>query len=367
MFIECSLTTLKATAKMSNSVTLRDVAQLAGVSIGTASQALNNRPNVAPETRSRVVDAAMSLGYPLKESDSESQSPLEVIGLLVKHDFDLPPEVNPFYAYIQAGVERACQSLNLSLMYANIEVDPSNHPVGWPAMIREQRIDGLILAGTFIEETIDSFKRHIEAPIVLVDSYAPNLPFDSIVIDNIPGAYVAVKYLIESGHRHIGLIGANDHSPPSVLERRAGYVNALRDRHIQDVYIEPSRLDRESGYAATQKLLQKAPQVTAIFACNDFSAIGVMHAAREMGLRVPEDLSVVGFDNIDVAKEVTPPLTTVHVHKTWMGILGVRQLLERAQNPEQPKVTVVVSTQLIARNSVNREAKCESALGPSIC
>ena len=126
MFIECSLTSLKATAKMSNSVTLRDVAQLAGVSIGTASQALNNRPNVAPETRSRVVDAAMSLGYPVKESASESQRPLEVIGLLVKHDFGLPPEVNPFYAYIQAGVERACQSLNLSLMYANIEVDPSN-------------------------------------------------------------------------------------------------------------------------------------------------------------------------------------------------------------------------------------------------
>ena len=165
MFIECSLTTLKATAKMSNSVTLRDVAQLAGVSMGTASQALNNRSNVAPETRSRVVDAAMSLGYPLKESASELQEiPLEVIGLLVKHDFDLPPEVNPFYAYIQAGVERACQSLNLSLMYANIEVDPSNHPVGWPAMIREQRIDGLILAGTFIERRLIRLNATLRLP-----------------------------------------------------------------------------------------------------------------------------------------------------------------------------------------------------------
>jgi LacI family transcriptional regulator len=342
---------------MANSITLQDVAQLAGVSMGTASQALNNRPNVAPETRSRVVDAAMSLGYPVKEPDSELQDvPLDVVGLLVKHDVGLPPEVNPFYAYIQAGAERACQSLNLSLMYANIEVDPSNHPVEWPAMIREQRIDGLILAGTFIEDTIDLFKRHIDAPVVLVDSYAPNLPFDSVVIDNGPAACAAVNYLIELGHRHIGLVGVNEQSPPGALERREGYLKALQAHTIQEVYIESSRLDRGSGYEATQRLLRKSPQITAIFACNDLSAIGAIHAARDMGLQVPEDLSVVGFDNIDVAKEITPPLTTIHVHKTWMGMLGVRQLLLRAQSPDQPKITIVVSTQLIARDSARIHA-----------
>lgn len=358
MFIETSTFYLKKNGDMANSITLQDVAKLAGVSIGTASQALNNRPNVAQDTRTRVLDAARTLGYPFKENDNGvSDNPLSVIGLLTKHDYGFPFEVNAFYSYIQAGVESECRRHNLSLMFSNIEVDPANHPIMWPSMITEQRIDGLILAGTFIENTIGLLGQRVDIPIVLVDSYAPNLPFDSIVIDNVEGATTAVDYLIQQGHTHIGLIGWAKQSPPSIGERQIGYHRTLEAHNISTRHIEESGLNREEGYRAAKKLLQRAPEVTAIFACNDLTAIGAIHASREMGLTVPGDLSIIGFDNIDMAKEVTPSLTTIHVYKTWLGIFSVRQLIARAMNPEQPKTITHLMTDLVIRESVDRPQK----------
>jgi len=340
---------------MASSVTLRDVAKSAGVSLGTASQALNNRPHVAPGTRARVLDAALALGYPVKETLPES-SDVKVIGLLTKHNIGYPIEINPFYSYIQAGVEGECRHRKISLMYAAVEVDSSNHPVVWPAMISEQHVDGLILAGTFIEQTADLFQRQIDVPIVLVDSYAPNLPFDGIVIENTPAAKRAVEYLIKQGHNKIGLIGWSKESPPSVCERKVGYSQTLQEHGIEQEYIEPSGLNREDGFNGLKRLLSRHPEVTAVFACNDSSALGVLGGARELGLDVPGDLSVVGFDNIAMANQIIPPLTTVHVHKTWMGVLAVRRLLERAQDPAQPTVTMILSTELVVRESVGPPA-----------
>ena len=339
---------------MANSVTLRDVAEMAGVSMGTASQALNNRPNVAPETRARVVDAAKTLGYISKSPITEPrENHLKIIGLITKHDLGEPLTVNPFYSYIQAGIESECRERDISLMYATVEVDQSNHPVIWPTMIKEQHVEGLILAGTFIEETVDLFQRRIDVPIVLVDSYAPNLPFDSVVIDNTPAATMAVEYLIKHGHKRIGLIGWNEKAPPSIQERKMGYMQALQKHSLCDTFIQPSTVvDREDGRKALLGLLERFPDITALFACNDLVALGAMSAARELGLKVPDDLSVIGFDNIAPAKEIIPPLTTVHVHKTWLGMISVRQLIERVMIPEQPKVTITVSTQLVVRESV---------------
>ncbi|MBN1937066.1 MAG: LacI family DNA-binding transcriptional regulator [Anaerolineae bacterium] len=338
---------------MANLITLRDVAQLAGVSLGTASQALNNRPNVAPETRARVIDAARTLGYSFKENNNHAdEGPVKIIGLLTKHDLGYPAEINPFYSHIHAGVENECRQQQISMMYASVEVDLSNRPVIWPAMLNEQHIDGLILAGTFIEETVDLFQRRADVPVVLVDSYAPNLPFDSIVIDNTPAAMSAIDYLIRQGHRKIGLIGWNDESPPSVRERKIGYCRALEEHGIQETYIQPSGLNRQEGQNALRQLLHDHPDVTAVFSCNDLSALGVLNGAREMRLSVPRDISIMGFDNIDLAREVTPALTTVHVHKSWLGALSVRQIIERVLTPEMPKVTITVSTQLVVRDSV---------------
>lgn len=349
---------------MSASATLREVAEMAGVSIGTASQALNNRPNVSPDTRARVVEAAKTLGYPVKELFGVSEANLAVIGMLTKHDYGSVEDVivNPFYAHVEAGVENECRKRGISLMMAAIEVDRQNRPVVWPAMLVEQRIDGLLLIGTFIEDTIDMIQQRLNIPIVLIDGYGPRLPFDSVVIDNFHGGQTAIEYLISCGHRHIGLVGSTKESSPSILSRRGSYLNTLRQHGIIDTYISDSIADRQHAYVAATELLKDNPQISAVFAVNDDTAIGVINAAHDLGLDVPGDLSVVGFDNIDLAKEISPSLTTIHVYKSWLGMLGVRTLIERAQNPDQPKITTVVSTQLLVRESVQHIVQKDAAL-----
>lgn len=338
---------------MANGVRLQDVAELAGVSIGTASQALNNRPNVATETRARVIDAAKTLGYPIKRRIAPADTGLEVIGMLMKHDFGYPPSINPFYSHVQAGIEDECRRQNASLMFANIEVDSSNRPIAWPPMLSEKRVDGLLLVGTFIKDTAGILKRRPDIPIVLIDAYAPNLPYDSIVIDNDTGTRSAIEHLVQLGHRRIGLVGTNPESTPSLGERRACFRSSMQKHGLSEAYIEDSELTQDSGCESLKRLLERAPDVTAVFAAADIVAIGALNAARDLGVEVPGELSIIGFDNIDLASVVTPTLTTVHVHKTWMGSLGVRQLLHRAAEPRHPKLTISVATELIKRDSVD--------------
>lgn len=330
--------------------TLRDVAKRAKVSMGTASQALNNRPGVLPETRKRVLEAAEALGYrPLRV---HAQAALNVVGMLVKHDYGLPLAFNPFFSQVQAGVEQECRAQHLSLMFATIEVDRSNRPLEWPRMVEDNSVDGLLLIGTNIESTAEALRqRLLNKPIVLVDSYARGFPFDSVLIDNVGGATQAVRHLLELGHRHIGLIGSNPESPPDILERRQAYITTLRAHDVEPLYIEDGLMTREAGYEALRCLLRRAPQVTAVFVVNDDTAIGVLHAAQDMGLRIPEDLSIVGFDDIAPASQVRPALTTVRVPKIWLGRLGVRQLIERSRHPDQPQVTLTLATELVVRQS----------------
>lgn len=336
-----------------NSPTLKEIAELAGVSIGTVSSALNDRPSVSPETRARVLDVAVSMGYAIKERQRSPVEPeIGVIGLLVKHDVGLVWNANPFYSRVQLGVTNTCQRHNINLMVANMEVDPSNHPVSWPAMLNQQRINGLIMAGAFIDNTVQMIKRKSDIPIVLVDSYASNLACDSIVTDNIGGARQAVGHLLEHGHTRIALVGWNPFSPPSIHQRKQGYLDSLAEHGLQPLIIETT-LSRDGGYTASHLLFAQGMPATALFCCNDETALGAISAIRECGLNVPNDISVIGFDNIDLAAETRPALTTIHVHKSWMGSLGVQALIERLRNPEQPRITTILSTDLISRDTVS--------------
>jgi len=338
---------------LSKRSTLRDVAKMAGVSLGTASQALSNKPGVAAATRARVLKVAADLGYQQQiRLSSPVTTHLSTVGLLMRRNADEPLPINPFYSYVLAGAERECQRQHLSLMYANLEVDEHNRALNWPPMLLDQRLDGILVVGAFLEDTILQISQQSSCLMVLVDGYAPGHSHDSIVTDNVNGAYSAVKYLINQGHSCIGLVGSIPDAYPSIRERRKGYTRALKEHGISQSYIEDSALTREAGYEATLRLLQRAPEVTAIFGCNDDVAVGAMNAANDLGLHVPDQLSIVGFDDIDLAQEVTPPLTTVHVDKTLMGVLAVRHLRDRAENPQRPALTTVLSTQLIVRESV---------------
>ncbi len=335
-----------------HSPTLKDIAEATGVSVATVSAALNNKEGVSPQTRTRVMDVAVSLGYDFKERRQvrEEVQP-QVIGLMIKHDLDMVRGANPFYSHVQFGANKFCHLHNISLMVATMDVDISNHPLSWPAMIHQNQIDGLIMAGAFIDDSVEIIKRKSDVPIVLVDSYASTLDCDSVVIDNVGGAKKAVQFLIENGHERIGLAGWNPLSPPSIQLRQQGYLQVLNAYGLKPFIVE-SELSKAGGQKAASKLLGADRQVTALFCCNDETALGAISVIRGLGLDIPGDVSVVGFDNIDLAAEISPALTTVHVHKSWMGALGVQTLVERLRHPDKPKTTLVLSTDLVIRDSV---------------
>lgn len=334
--------------------TLRDIAEISGFSLGTVSQALNRKPGVAEATRARVFEIAETLGYDI-EPRNVGQPPhaLKTVGLLIKQHDQQPVPVNPFYSHVLGGVERECQRHGLSLMFASVEVDEHNRVHNWPPLLFDGRVDGLIIVGTFFEDSLAQIAQEVQA-VVLVDAYAPELRIDSIVSDNLNGAFSAVNYLITCGHTQIGLIGSAPDAYPSVRERRKGYTRALERAGITTSYIEDGLLTRDDGYAAALRLLRRSPEITAIFACNDEVAMGVVDAAHKLQLALPHDLSIVGYDNIDIAQNIKPELTTVHVDKTLMGALGVRQLFDRFDNPDRARLTITVGTELIVRESVRR-------------
>lgn len=338
-----------------SSSSLRDVAQAAGVSLGTASRALNNKSNVLPSTRALVLKAAADIGYKLQiRVPSTVSSKISTIGVIVKRDPGELPRLDPFNYAVLCGIEDECERLGLNLMYASLPVNEFSQATTWSPLLESEDIDGLVIVGVAFRDPAVMSRIPRQIPVVLVDAFAAGMECDTINTDNLNGAYSAVKYLIDHGHRHIGLVGSTitgqDH--PSIRERRNGYLKALAEYDINDDYVENSLLQAESAFRATHKLLERAPEITAIFGCNDDVAISVMRALREIGRRVPDDVSVVGFD--DKAVELTPPvpLTTIKVEKDLMGVLAVRQLYERATYLDRPPITTIIGTRLVVRDSV---------------
>lgn len=338
---------------MGRKPTLRDIAENADVALSTVSQALNNKPGVSPEMRQRILSSAAELGYrPKIAAELPLATEVKTLGLLTKRCDGDALVINPFYSYVIAGAEWECARHNIGLMYANIEVDEHNHALNLPSMLLESRVDGVIVVGAFLEETLAVISSRASQQVVLVDAYTSNGDeFDSVLIDNVTGAFKAVNHLIACGHRRIGLIGSEPGWYPSIDERRQAYLTALA-QHTLEPFVEDSALDRADAYQATQRLIARAPEITAIFACNDNVAIGVLNALQDSGLRVPDQVSVIGFDNIDLAQEVKPALTTMHVDKVLMGVMAVRHLMDRALNPSRTTLKTLVSTQLVVRDSV---------------
>jgi LacI family transcriptional regulator len=331
---------------------LQDVADLANVSIGTASQALNNKSSVLPETRARVLQAARELGYELPVRTTSSEKSLSTLGVLVKAHNARSAPIDPFYAAVLSGAEQECKRHNISLMYSSLPVDEQLNVIDWPPLVGDQQAEGWLIMGGLPQKTVIELEQCLQQPVVLVGTYAPDSDYDMIVTDDQTGAYDAVKHLITRGHRRIGLLGGPPDGYSSMRERRQGYLNALADHGIEEAYAEESSSHRDHAYEAAHRLLKRAPEITSIFACNDGVAVAAMRAAYDLGLRIPDNLSVVGFGDLELASEVIPPLTTVFVDKMLMGAWGVRQVLDRSENPERVPCTIMLGTQLIERQSV---------------
>jgi LacI family transcriptional regulator len=356
---------------MAKEVTLADIARESNVSLSTVSLILREKPGFPAETRRRVLEAARTLGYRPATASTLTAAPashssyvpqprhgvrLHTLGLIVKSEAAQPPSVNPFYSYVLAGIEDACRRKHVNLLYSSLPVNEHNIVVETPRVLLDGLADGLLLIGAQVDDTLQDLLTGIDRPVVLVDAYAEHdtglLKYDAVLSDNVAGARTAVQYLIGRGHRHIGIVGTAPDAYPSLRERRTGYEQALAASGIAERYYADCDPYVAGAARATAALLEKHPQVTALFACNDEVAIAVMRRAQELGRVVPRDLSVIGFDDIDMASVVSPALTTMRVDKVGMGRMAVQLLGSRIEFPDSERVTTVLSPRLVERHSV---------------
>ncbi len=328
-------------------VTIYDIAKEADVSIATVSRVFNDNPRVSPATRERVLHVAQGLNYqPHVSAQSLARQNTHLITAVI------PVVANYFYMEIIRGMQEVLLESDYDLiMYAA----PKPEAVGSQLERAAQRgrSEGLLVLSTPLSEQRAKRLKASKRPVVLVDALHPD--FDSISVDNRKGAYMATRHLIERGFERIAHVTIKPEAPPAT-ERRRGYEEALREAGMK---VEPALIAasdkkpfgfvEEAGYEAMLTILSRSPRPDAVFVASDVQALGAMRALREHGLRVPDDVALVGFDDIQVSEYVG--LTTLRQPTYEMGKLAVQKLLQRIGSPEHPTTATVFSPSLIVRTS----------------
>ncbi|NPV87814.1 MAG: LacI family DNA-binding transcriptional regulator [Anaerolineae bacterium] len=333
---------LKSAAK----ITILDVANASGVSFGTVSRVINNDIHVKPETRQRVLDAMRRLGFVAnRQAQSLAGGKTNLIGLLV-------PDLGTGYiGEIIRGIDAELGLMGLDLITYTTHRTASKE-ANYVANLARGMVDGLLLVlprhpADYIETlTQRGF------PFVLIDHQGTGENCPAVGATNWQGAYTATEYLIKLGHQRIGFItGWMDLG--CAQDRLKGYRSALRTYHIPEApdLVYEGTFSQPDGYAGASALLDLPNPPTAIFASNDVMAMGVMDAVRNRGLRIPDDISVVGFDNIAQSAMVYPPLTTVQQPLEQMGRVATQMLLGILKDPEKEAGRIELPTELIVRGS----------------
>jgi LacI family transcriptional regulator len=326
--------------------TIAEVAEKAGVSASTVSHVINKTRYVSAEVTEQVLAAMDELGYrPNALARSLRRGETLTLGMI------LPDSANPFFAEIGHAIENEAFRKNYSMILCNTDGDPQKEAM-YAEVLSNKQVDGMIFVATGEKsDTVQTLQRH-NLPLVLVDRQLHEVEADTVLANNQQGGALVAEYLTALGHRRLGCI-----TGPSLLtlsaERVTGFQEALQARGLMDkpVLLERGDFHPSSGYQAALRLLQSEARPTAIFACNDMMAIGVYRAAAQLGLRIPEDLAVVGFDDIELSSYLTPPLTTVAQPKAEIGQTAVSLLLERIGARDLPARRVVLETRLVVRES----------------
>lgn len=334
----------------SEPVNINRVARRAGVSIATVSRVLNDTGYpVKEETRQKVVQAAQELGFrPNRLARSLLLKKTDTIGLVI------PDISNPYYPQLSRGVEDVAASNQYAVIFCNTDRSLEQAKQYINALI-EKRVDGIIIAGggTDYTEELPVFAQ-FDTQVVVIGRH--NLPFSSVQVDNVRAAYRATSHLVNLGHRKIAFV-TGPQNLTSVQDRLAGYRQCLSDHGVDrsDRLIYEGNFSEDSGYSAVKALWNQAVKPTAIFAANDRMALGAMAAAADLNLRIPDDLAVIGVDDIAMASYVRPALTTVAIPTYEMGTAAMRLMLKLLSGEEAPQ-TVWVDTELLVRKSSDPEA-----------
>ncbi len=304
-------------------VTLHDVAREAGVSVNTVSRALNGKPDVSPETRARVLEVAKRLGYrPNRLARGLRSNKTFTLGVIVT---DI---ANPFFAELVKGVEEAARQNGYSILLEDTGEDSEKEATAIQTMLAE-RVDGLLITpvqsdSNTLEDVLKS-----KIPTVLMGRYFSDLKLPYVVTNDVRGAALATKHLIDLGHRNIAHVGGPLHIS-SAQDRLSGYRQALQAHGIpiRKEYVLMGAVTLEDGYEVGKELLKLKPLPTAVFAYSDFVAIGLMQSLLDEGLRIPDDVSLVGYDNITFSAYTRVPLTTVEIPKRDLGREAVQMLVQ---------------------------------------
>ncbi len=327
-------------------VSIKDVAAIAGVSTATVSRTLSEPDKVSEKTRARVMKTVEKSGYRLNAAARQfRRQRTETVLALV------PDIGNPFFSNIIQGIESSAKTSGYRVVLG--ETKPELATAGtYAGYMQQQHADGAILLSIDGAETFGSADNKM--PVVMACEHLPRSPFPTVRIHNAQAAQDAVNYLVELGHRRIAYINGPPKSPIS-KDRLRGYRKAMKQAglEIDDNWVAPGDYSPASGHAAAMQLLKAQRRPTAIFAISDPMAIGVMRAANELGIRIPEDLSLVGFDDIRFAEFMTPGLTTVHQPRELIGQVAMESLAQLLDGKEVAQETIL-DHQLVIRESTGK-------------
>lgn len=328
--------------------TIKDVAKLAGVSTTTVSHVINETRHVAEDTKKIVLKAIKELHYsPSAVARSLKVNTTKSIGMIVT------TSEAPYFAEIIHAVEDHCYRQGYSLFLCNTQNHPEkikNHL----EMLAKKRVDGiLVMCSEYTADSLDLLKSLSDLPMVVMDWGPVNPNTDRILDNSFEGGYLAGKHLVDNGHKDIAYLSA-ELKKTTARKRYEGFLKALHEGGLEmnpDWLLEGS-FEPEDGYECMNRLLAQEHRPTAIFCCNDVMALGAISAITEKGFRVPEDFSIIGYDNVHISRFSAPPLTTIHQSKARLGERALQLLFERIHNKSSKRETIEIHPELVIRKSV---------------
>lgn len=326
--------------------TIYDVAKEAGVSISTVSKVLNNTGSIAEKTRKKVRDTMHELNYQPSVVASVKKR-IQTIGLLI------PNIANPFMAEIARGIENHVKKFGFSLMICSTDNDLKNE-IEYISILKQKYIDGIIIATGLKEDKAIKELLKAEIPVALLSRDVSSLAVDAVLVDDFLGGYEATEYLISLGHKRIAMI-TEDIKFPTIRARFEGYKQALEKAGLSydESLVSLNNTSLDEGRQSTRELLHLPVPPTAIFASTEFLAIGAIQGARELKIKVPHDLSIIGFDDTVLSTICDPPLTTIAQPIREMSKKVVELLIEEIEDSKETKQRIVLYPKLVVRASTS--------------
>lgn len=332
---------------MKKSISLKDVAKLAGVGLGTASRVLNNHPSVTDETKKLVLEAMKQLNYqPNAIARSLKMNSTRTVGIII------PDITSAFFPEVIRGIEDIANERNYNIILCNTDLDFEKERTALN-MFHEKKVDGvLFISNTVSEGTMNKFYE-MDIPVVLISTKDDNNTLPSVTIDNEEAAFAAVDYLCSLGHRKVAMLSGRYEDPNAGRPRVEGYLRALKQNKVtfdQTLFCE-ANFDYKSGYETMKSLLVENNIPTAVFAASDTMAIGACKAILEAKLSVPMDISIIGFDGIEAAEFFYPSISTIVQPRYNMGAEAMKLLTKLMNNEEVEEEHLILDFQLAQRES----------------